>query len=100
MHPALIAHVVFGLLFIFAVLIQDKGTGLSAAFGGSGGFYASQRGAAKVMHYLSIVFCIGFFLSALLYVVIPAPAPAVNTPPVSATTTEGAPVNVETVPAQ
>jgi len=81
MHQALlIAHVVTGLLFVAFVLVQDKGTGLSATFGGSGGFYASQRGAAKVMHYLSVLFCTLFILTALLYVAIPSsPAtPEVN----------------------
>lgn len=82
MHQALlIAHVVIGLFFVLFVLVQDKGSGLSATFGGSGGFYASQRGAAKVMHYLSIVFGILFFVTAMVYVALPAPGvtgPEVN----------------------
>ncbi len=64
-------HVAFGLLFIAAVLIQDKGTGLSATFGGTGGFYATQRGAAKVLHTLTVVFIIAFLISALLTLAAP-----------------------------
>lgn len=75
-NSILMVHVIFGVLFIFSVLVQDKGTGLSAAFGGSGGFYASQRGAAKVFHYVTLVLCLGFFLTALLYVMLePSSAP-------------------------
>jgi len=70
-NTVLIVHVIVGILFVLSVLVQDKGSGLSATFGGSGGFYASQRGAAKVIHYLSLAFCIVFFASALLYVVVP-----------------------------
>jgi len=94
-QTVLIIHVVIGLLFILAVLVQDKGTGLSAAFGGSGGFYASQRGAAKVIHYLSVIFCLIFFATALIYVVLPsdAPAPTVS-PQIEATTSTGEPIEI------
>lgn len=71
-NTVLIVHVVVGLLFVVSVLVQDKGSGLSATFGGSGGFYASQRGAAKVIHYFSLALSIVFFATALLYVVSPA----------------------------
>lgn len=64
-------HIVFGLFFIFSVLIQDKGSGLSAAFGGTGTFYASQRGAAKFVHYATVLFAILFFATALLSVLFP-----------------------------
>lgn len=71
-QEVLIAHVVIGILLIVSILVQDKGTGLSATFGGGGGFYASQRGAAKVIHNITIVLSVLFFLSALLYVSIDA----------------------------
>lgn len=88
----LITHVVVGMLFVLTVLLQDKGTGLSATFGGSGSFYASQRGAAKVMHYISIVLCVMFFATALIFVVLPADvAPAALEP----TSGSPAPVTVD-----
>ena len=65
----LIAHVVIGLFLIIFILMQDKGTGLSSTFGGSGTFYASQRGAARVVHILTVLFAVLFFVSALLYIV-------------------------------
>ncbi|MDF2379418.1 MAG: preprotein translocase subunit SecG [Candidatus Gracilibacteria bacterium] len=67
-QEVLIAHVVIGILLIVSILAQDKGTGLSATFGGGGGFYASQRGAAKVIHNITVVLSVLFFLTALLYI--------------------------------
>lgn len=93
----LIIHVAFGLLFILFVMIQDKGTGLSATFGGTGTFYASQRGAAKVVHYLTVIFAVIFFASALLFVVLPKPAPDLQvTPLTEGTTVDPGAVHVET----
>ncbi|MGE3279271.1 MAG: preprotein translocase subunit SecG, partial [Candidatus Altimarinota bacterium] len=87
------------ILFILSVLVQDKGSGLSSTFGGSGGFYASQRGAAKVIHYLSLVFCFIFFATALVYVVLPdaGPETSLEAPgaPLEITPgVEGAPVQI------
>lgn len=101
-NTVLIIHVVIGMLFVLCVLIQDKGSGLSAALGGTGGFYASQRGAAKVIHYITMVLCVVFFATALVYVVLPtdvvppptADAPVI-TPSVTAESVTSAPVTVE-----
>lgn len=79
-NTVLIIHVVIGMLFVLCVLIQDKGSGLSAALGGSGGFYASQRGAAKAIHYISVVLCVVFFATALAYVVLPTDPVESGTP--------------------
>lgn len=65
----LYAHVIIGLFLALFILMQDKGTGLSSTFGGTGTFYASQRGAAKVVHVLTIICAVLFFVTALLYVV-------------------------------
>lgn len=95
----LISHVAFGILFVLFVLIQDKGTGLSATFGGTGTFYASQRGAAKVVHYLTMIFAVIFFASALLFVVAPKPVPGLEvTPLTEGITVDPGAVQVETEP--
>jgi len=67
----LYAHVGFGILMILFILMQDKGVGFGSAIGGvgGGGFYATQRGAAKVIHIMTIIFAILFFLAALLYII-------------------------------
>lgn len=65
-----IAEVVFAILLCLSILIQQRGTGLSATFGGSGGFHTSRRGAEKVLHYATIVFACLFFGTAILYLYI------------------------------
>ncbi len=58
--------VVSGILLIIFVLMQEKGMGLSSTFGGSGGFYASKRGAEKILFYLTIASAIAFVVLNLL----------------------------------
>lgn len=93
----LMAHVVLGTLFVICVLIQDKGTGLSAALGGSGGFYASQRGAAKVIHYITMALCVAFFATALVYVVLPV-NPSESTQPSLIPSITSEPLTLEAAP--
>lgn len=113
----LLIHIIVGVLFILLVLMQDKGVGFGGAIGGTGGgsgFYSTQRGAAKVIHKMTVFFCILFFLTALAYVVVPSgPLPAALSPvsapadvpapptPVEVTVgaTESGLLDVETVPA-
>lgn len=99
-NTVLIIHVVIGMLFVLCVLIQDKGSGLSAALGGTGGFYASQRGAAKAIHYITMVLCVVFFTTALVYVVLPTDTvvPTESTTPIISPSVTSEPVTIE-VPA-
>ncbi|MDP2691551.1 MAG: preprotein translocase subunit SecG [bacterium] len=91
----LITQSVVGILFILMVLIQDKGVGFGTALGGTGGgsaFYATQRGAAQVVHVLSVILAVIFLAMALLYVIIPDSATAPGAPTVSSST--GTPITV------
>lgn len=63
----MITQVVLSILFTISVLIQDRGTGLSATFGGGGEFHSSRRGAEKVLYYASVVFGVLFFCNAILF---------------------------------
>lgn len=81
-------HVVVGILFSLSVLMQDKGVGFGTAVGGAGGagVYTSQRGAAKVLQYISTLLAIVFLGTALVYVVLPAdPDAPVVTPTIETT---------------
>ncbi len=54
-------------LLIATILLQQTGAGLSEVLGGAGtdvGFH-TRRGAEKTLFYLTIVFALFFFLSAL-----------------------------------
>lgn len=50
------------LLLIVVVLLQQKGTGLSGAFGGSGGFYRTKRGFERTLFIATIVFAAVFLV--------------------------------------
>jgi len=57
-----ILQVIFAVLLVTAIIMQQKGTGLGAAFGGGGNNYRSQkRGGEKVLHIATIVFALIFF---------------------------------------
>ena len=44
-----------------AVLLQNKGSSLGGAFGGSSNVYSTKRGVDKVLHYTTIITSILFF---------------------------------------
>lgn len=61
----LTAHIVISVLLILAILTQNRGTGLSATFGGSGGFFVEKRGAEKVLYRMTQVLTVLFVISSL-----------------------------------
>ena len=56
-----IAQIVLAVLLVAAILLQARGTGLGAAFGGGGNVYRTKRGAEKKLFQLTIVIAILFF---------------------------------------
>lgn len=54
-----------GILLIIAVLLQNKGTGLGAAFGGGGTIHQTKRGAEKVLYYITIILSVIFLTASL-----------------------------------
>lgn len=60
-----IAQIILSVLLIAAILLQSRGTGLGAAFGGGGNVYRTKRGAEKKLFQLTILLCILFFGVAL-----------------------------------
>jgi preprotein translocase subunit SecG len=60
-----ILQIVVAVLFITLVLIQQKGSGLGMAFGGSSAIYRTKRGAEKIIFRATIVLAV-FFLAISL----------------------------------
>lgn len=52
------------------ILLQAKGSGLSATFGGEGGFYRSKRGVEKLFVYLTVILATLFFIISTVLVII------------------------------
>ena len=68
MHTFLLAlQVVVSVLLSIAVLVQQRGGGLGAAFGDTGGFYVAKRGAEKVLFVATIVLAVLFVLYSLSF---------------------------------
>ena len=60
-------QMVVAILLITTILLQKRGAGLGAAFGGGeGGSYATRRGFDKILFYLSVVLSILFIFSAFI----------------------------------
>lgn len=62
--------VVFSIMLTVAILMQNQGSGLGAAFGGESNFYRTKRGAEKALFYFTIVLAVLFVgcLLGLLFV--------------------------------
>lgn len=62
-----ITFVQFGsaLFLIIAILLQQRGTGLSLTFGGEGNVYRTKRGVEKILFITTILIALLFFASSL-----------------------------------
>ena len=68
MYQALtISQIIISVLLLLFILMQDKGMGLSATFGGSGNFYASKRGVEKILAKGTTILAILFFINAMAF---------------------------------
>ena len=60
------AQIVVSILIVVAILLQPRGMGLGAAFGGEGTLYYTRRGLERVLFYATIVLIAIFVGLALL----------------------------------
>ena len=65
-----IIQVVLAVLLIIAVLLQQRGSGLGAAFGGGGSVYSTRRGVDKILFQITIAISILFFVVAIVNLVL------------------------------
>jgi len=63
-------QVVIAILLMVAVLLQNRGSGLSNIFGGTGNVYRTKRGIEKKLFIATIVLAILFFLISLAGIII------------------------------
>lgn len=64
-----IAQIVVSLLLVVSILLQNRGSGLSAAFGGDFGGYYTKRGVEKFLFFSSIFLGVCFIGLAIAMVV-------------------------------
>jgi len=60
-----IVQIIVSILLIIVILLQQRGSGLGAAFGGESGVYRTKRGAEKFIFRLTIILAVIFFVTAL-----------------------------------
>jgi len=61
-----IAQIVIAILLMIAILLQNRGTGLGSAFGGTGGgVYLTKRGIEKKLFAATIVLAVIFILLSI-----------------------------------
>ena len=63
-----ILQLVFAVLLVVFILIQQRGAGLGGIFGGSGDIYRTKRGAEKIIFIGTIILSILFLATTLLNV--------------------------------
>jgi len=65
----IVLQIVISFLFIFSVLVQQRSSGLSSAFGGQAGSVKStKRGAEKFVFNASVVLAILFVAVSLAFI--------------------------------
>lgn len=62
-------EIVFGLLLIVSILLQQRGSGLGGAFGGQGAVYRSRRGAERFLFQATMIFALLFVAVAVILLV-------------------------------
>jgi len=57
-----ILNIILSVLLVIVVLLQQRGSGLGSAFGGSGSVYTTKRGADRFLFQATIAIAIAFFV--------------------------------------
>lgn len=63
-----ILQIIINILLVIAILLQARGTGLGAAWGGGGETYHSKRGVEKLLFTATIILSILFTILSLVNV--------------------------------
>ncbi len=64
----IIFQIVVSVLLIFTILMQEKGVGLSATFGGGGEFYRSRRGIDRLLFIFTAVLSLLFIGTSIAFI--------------------------------
>ncbi|NCN07667.1 preprotein translocase subunit SecG [Candidatus Falkowbacteria bacterium] len=61
-----IIQIVSAIALIVVIVLQNRGSGLGAAFGGEGNVYRARRSIEKVLFQLTIILAVIFFVTAFV----------------------------------
>lgn len=65
-----ISIMVISTLLSATILLQQRGSGLGAAFGGEGNVFRTKRGLEKGLHYATVALACLFFALAILNLIL------------------------------
>lgn len=65
-----VAMIILSILLSAAILLQQRGSGLGAAFGGDSNIFRTKRGLEKGLFYATIALACVFFGTAILNLVV------------------------------
>lgn len=65
-----VVNLASAVLLIVAILLQQKGAGMGAAFGGSGSVYTTRRGLDRTLFQATIVLSVVFFATAIAFLLV------------------------------
>lgn len=65
-----IAQIIIAVLLVVVILLQNRGSGMGSAFGGSSAVFTTKRGLDKKLYNITIVLAILFFTVSLAVVII------------------------------
>lgn len=66
----IIFQIIISILLIGAILLQNKGQGLSSTFGGGGEFYRSKRGLEKILFLATILLACLFLITSIFSLIL------------------------------
>jgi preprotein translocase subunit SecG len=66
----LVLQVILSIALSALILVQAKGSGLSAPFGGRLGSYSTKRGVEKVVFNATVFIAAAFFISSLALLIL------------------------------
>lgn len=61
-----IIQIIAAIALIIVIILQNRGAGLGAAFGGEGNVYRTKRGMEKFLFKATIVLAVVFFVIAFI----------------------------------
>jgi len=67
-----IGQIIVSVLLIIAILLQGRGVGLGAAFGGSNDFYRTKRGLEKNIFIATIILAVLFLAFGIVNILLVA----------------------------
>ena len=65
-----VIQVISAIALIIVVILQNRGSGLGAAFGGEGNIYRTRRSFEKVLFQLTIILAVIFFITAFVNILL------------------------------